>query len=71
MTLDLFFGEEVEVEEATTIDAGVSFLAARLRESDETEPTPAERMATLLAIDDAGRAGRRGAEESMVNASNW
>ena len=73
MTLVLFevFEEEVEVfgvaeaeAEAAMIDAGVS-LAARLPEGD-TEPTPAERMVVLLAIDDAGRAGRRGAEESMA-----
>jgi len=79
MTLDLFFEgvafeEEVEVEEALSvvdeakaakIDAGVSLFAARLPEG-ETEPTPAERIVTLLAIEGAGRAGRRGAEESMA-----
>ena len=70
MTLDLFevFEEEEEGVEvfakATMID--IVSLAARLCEG-ETEPTPAGRMLVLLAIDDAGRAGRRGAGESMAS----
>ena len=59
--------EEVEVFGVARAIGTRLFPAARLPES-ETEPriTPERMFFGLLVIDDAGRAGRRGADESIL-----